>query len=58
MDFNLYIFLQKYPKYTLEVEAADMRGDGLTVKGHVHLTVTDSNDNAPVFEMAQASTRV
>ena len=58
MDFNLYIFLQKYPKYTLEVEAADMRGEGLTVNGHVHLTVTDSNDNAPAFEMAQASKRV
>ncbi|CAL8237126.1 unnamed protein product [Boreogadus saida] len=44
---------EKYPKYTLEVEAADMKGDGLTVKGHVHLTVTDSNDIAPAFEMAQ-----
>ncbi|CAL8348621.1 unnamed protein product [Boreogadus saida] len=44
---------EKYPKYTLEVEAADMKGDGLTVKGHVHLTITDSNDNAPAFEMAQ-----
>ena len=58
MDFNLYIFLQKYPKYTLEVEAADMRGEGLTVRGRVILTVTDSNDIAPAFEMAQASTRV
>ena len=58
MDFNLYIFLQKYPRYTLEVEAADMRGEGLTARGRVILTVTDSNDNAPAFEMAQASKRV
>ena len=58
MDFNLYIFLQKYPRYTLEVEAADMRGEGLTARGRVILTVTDSNDIAPAFEMAQASTRV
>uniref|UniRef100_A0A8C4ZBA0 Cadherin-1 n=1 Tax=Gadus morhua TaxID=8049 RepID=A0A8C4ZBA0_GADMO len=49
---------EKYPKYTLEVEAADMKGDGLTVTGHVHLTVTDSNDNAPVFEMAQYNANV
>ncbi|CAL8298757.1 unnamed protein product [Arctogadus glacialis] len=44
---------ENYPRYTLEVEAADTKGEGLTVKGHVHLTVTDSNDNAPAFEMAQ-----
>ena len=35
-----------------------MKGEGLSTKGHVHLTVTDSNDNAPAFEMAQASTCV
>ncbi|CAL8287276.1 unnamed protein product [Gadus morhua 'NCC'] len=44
---------EKYPRYTLEVEAADMRGEGLTARGRVILTVTDSNDNAPAFEMAQ-----
>ena len=58
MDFNLYIFLQNYPLYTLEVEAADMKGEGLTARGSVILTVTDSNDLAPAFEMPQASTRV
>ncbi|XP_073338372.1 B-cadherin-like [Pagrus major] len=40
---------EKYPKYTLEVEAADMVGRGLTGKAQVILTVTDSNDNAPSF---------
>uniref|UniRef100_A0A8C6WX93 Cadherin-1 n=1 Tax=Neogobius melanostomus TaxID=47308 RepID=A0A8C6WX93_9GOBI len=33
------------PKYTLEVRAADMKGDGLTGFTKVILTVTDSNDN-------------
>uniref|UniRef100_A0A674MJM6 Cadherin-1 n=1 Tax=Takifugu rubripes TaxID=31033 RepID=A0A674MJM6_TAKRU len=40
---------EKYPKYTLEVQAADMQGDGLTGVAKVILTVTDSNDNAPAF---------
>uniref|UniRef100_A0A8C5CW55 Cadherin domain-containing protein n=1 Tax=Gadus morhua TaxID=8049 RepID=A0A8C5CW55_GADMO len=46
---------ENYPLYTLEVEAADMRGEGLTVRGRVILTVTDNNDNAPAFEMYEAS---
>ncbi|XP_062286963.1 B-cadherin-like [Scomber scombrus] len=40
---------EKYPKYTLEVQAADMKGEGLATTTKVILTVTDSNDNAPVF---------
>ncbi|XP_054652103.1 LOW QUALITY PROTEIN: B-cadherin-like [Dunckerocampus dactyliophorus] len=40
---------EKYPKYTLVVQAADMVGEGLTGQANVILTVTDSNDNAPVF---------
>ncbi|CAL8254131.1 unnamed protein product [Lota lota] len=46
---------EKYPKYTLDVEVADLKGDGLSTKGHVILTVTDSNDNAPAFT-SEAST--
>ncbi|KAF1394378.1 hypothetical protein PFLUV_G00026540 [Perca fluviatilis] len=38
---------EKYPMYTLVVQAADMAGDGLTGEAKVILTVTDSNDNAP-----------
>lgn len=40
---------EKYPKYTLVVRAADMVGRGLSGEAKVILTVTDSNDNAPVF---------
>ncbi|XP_068183919.1 cadherin-1 [Antennarius striatus] len=40
---------EKYPQYTLEVQVADMSGDGLTGHAKVILTITDSNDNAPVF---------
>ncbi|XP_039907653.1 B-cadherin-like [Simochromis diagramma] len=40
---------EKYPQYTLTVQAADMAGEGLTGQTKVILTVMDSNDNAPVF---------
>jgi len=47
---------QKYPKYTLIVQAADMMGTGSTVEAKVILTVTDSNDNAPAFVKPSVST--
>ncbi|XP_076600045.1 cadherin-1-like [Chaetodon auriga] len=40
---------EKYPKYTLTVQAADMVGEGSSGTAKVILTVTDSNDNAPAF---------
>ncbi|XP_070834244.1 B-cadherin-like [Chaetodon trifascialis] len=40
---------EKYPKYTLVVQAADMVGEGSSGEAKVILTVTDSNDNAPAF---------
>ncbi|XP_023819263.1 cadherin-1-like [Oryzias latipes] len=40
---------EKYPEYTLEIQAADTKGEGLTGKTKVTLNVTDSNDNPPVF---------
>ncbi|XP_023818896.1 B-cadherin-like [Oryzias latipes] len=40
---------EKYPEYTLEIQAADTKGEGLTGKTAVVLKVTDSNDNPPVF---------
>ncbi|KAK3528135.1 hypothetical protein QTP86_023862, partial [Hemibagrus guttatus] len=36
-------------EYTLEIQAADMKGEGRAVPGKVVITVEDSNDNAPAF---------
>ncbi|XP_066511037.1 uncharacterized protein [Hoplias malabaricus] len=41
---------EKYPEYTLEIQAADWMGTGLTAFAKAIITVTDSNDNAPKFE--------
>ncbi|XP_066511036.1 uncharacterized protein, partial [Hoplias malabaricus] len=41
---------EKYPEYTLEVQAADMAGRGLTALAKAVVNVTHSNDNAPEFE--------
>uniref|UniRef100_M4ABI1 Cadherin-1 n=1 Tax=Xiphophorus maculatus TaxID=8083 RepID=M4ABI1_XIPMA len=40
---------EKVPKYELEVQAADMKGERLTGFTKVIIKVTDSNDHAPVF---------
>ncbi|XP_035857333.1 cadherin-23-like [Sander lucioperca] len=47
---------EKYPMYTLVVQAADMVGDGLTGEAKVILTVTDSNDNAPASTQPSSAT--
>ncbi|XP_058238072.1 B-cadherin [Hemibagrus wyckioides] len=36
-------------EYTLDIQAADMAGQGRGIMGKAVITVTDSNDNAPVF---------
>ncbi|KAM5263723.1 cadherin-1 isoform 2-T2 [Ctenodactylus gundi] len=37
------------PTYTLVVQAADLRGEGLSTTGKAVITVTDVNDNPPIF---------
>ncbi|XP_030621030.1 B-cadherin-like [Chanos chanos] len=49
---------EKYPKYTLEIQVADMRGDGAAVLGKAVITVKDSNDNAPQFEQTSYTVSV
>ncbi|XP_074532655.1 cadherin-1-like [Halichoeres trimaculatus] len=49
---------EKYPKYTLRLQVADMVGEGSTGHADVILTVSDSNDNAPVFTQTSYQTSV
>ncbi|KAL3972420.1 XC chemokine receptor 1 [Sarotherodon galilaeus] len=49
---------EKYPQYNLTVQAADMAGEGLTGQTKVIITVTDSNDNAPVFTQKSYNSKV
>ncbi|XP_067392869.1 B-cadherin-like [Emydura macquarii macquarii] len=38
------------PNYTLTIQAADLQGQGFAVTGTAVIEVTDTNDNAPVFD--------
>ncbi|XP_036806550.1 B-cadherin isoform X1 [Oncorhynchus mykiss] len=49
---------ENIPKYTLEIQAADMEGNGLSCFGKSIITVTDSNDIAPQFEKSSNTVSV
>ncbi|XP_062966906.1 cadherin-1 isoform X2 [Cynocephalus volans] len=40
---------ESYPTYTLVVQAADLQGEGLSTTATALITVTDVNDNPPIF---------
>ncbi|XP_074056725.1 cadherin-1 [Macrotis lagotis] len=40
---------ESIPEYTLIVQAADLDGEGLTTTATAVITVTDANDNPPIF---------
>lgn len=52
----IYVSQQKYPQYTLEVQAADMRGHGLTGRAKVVLNVTKNDESVPVIDQISVST--
>lgn len=40
---------ESFPEYTLVVQAADLQGEGLSTTATAMITVTDTNDNPPIF---------
>ncbi|XP_023573403.1 cadherin-1-like isoform X2 [Octodon degus] len=42
---------ESHPKYILEVQAADLQGNGLSTTAKAVITVTDINDNPPIFNL-------
>ncbi|XP_062997103.1 cadherin-1-like [Elgaria multicarinata webbii] len=46
---------EKFPRYTLVLQAADMLGQGLTASASAVITVTDTSDNQPIFDPSTAA---
>ncbi|XP_066099279.1 cadherin-1 [Saccopteryx bilineata] len=40
---------ENFPTYTLVIQAADLQGEGLSTTAKAVITVTDINDNPPIF---------
>ncbi|KAF3817705.1 hypothetical protein GH733_012992 [Mirounga leonina] len=49
---------ESIPTYTLVVEAADLQGEGLSTTATAVITVTDINDNPPIFKPTTYQGRV
>ncbi|XP_062405482.1 B-cadherin-like [Sardina pilchardus] len=49
---------EEVAEYTLEIQAADLEGQGLIVNCKAIITITDSNDNAPQFNPTQYTVTV
>nr|XP_060644417.1 B-cadherin-like [Anolis sagrei ordinatus] len=41
---------EKFPQYKLTIQATDMLGQGYSTTGTAIITVTDKNDNQPIFD--------
>uniref|UniRef100_H9G700 Cadherin-1 n=1 Tax=Anolis carolinensis TaxID=28377 RepID=H9G700_ANOCA len=41
---------ERYPQYELTIQATDMLGQGYSTPGTAIITVTDKNDNPPIFD--------
>ncbi|XP_062997036.1 cadherin-1 [Elgaria multicarinata webbii] len=49
---------EKFPRYTLVLQAADMLGQGFTASASAVITVTDANDNQPIFDPSMYNVNV